>query len=36
LILGSAGGEKHALVSNNRNDIQPVEEAITKAIVARG
>lgn len=36
LIIGSAGGEKHAMVSNNRNDILSIVDAVTKAIICRG
>ena len=36
LVLGSAGGETHALVSKDRNAIQPIADAVTKAIISRG
>ena len=36
LQIGSAGGEKHALESERSGDIQPIVDALSKAIVARG
>jgi hypothetical protein len=36
LQIGSAGGEKHALESKRRGDIEPIVDALSKAIVARG
>jgi hypothetical protein len=36
LVIGSAGGEKHALQSEHVEQIEPIVEALNKAIVSRG